>query len=47
MHIQNKMGIGLSNVNRRIQLIYGDRYGLNIYSELGKGTTVVMEIPRL
>lgn len=44
--IQHTMGIGLSNVNRRIQLIFGDRYGLHIYSELGQGTTVIMEIPK-
>lgn len=46
-NIPTKTGIGLSNVNRRIQLIFGDHYGLNIYSKQGQGTTVMMKIPRL
>lgn len=45
-HIRRGMGIGLSNVNRRIQIIYGERYGLAIDSIPGKGTTVTMIIPR-
>lgn len=37
--------IGLSNVNQRIQLMYGEHYGLIITSQAGKGTEVVMELP--
>src|SRR5690625_1103704 len=45
--INTKMGIGLSNVNRRIQLIYGNDYGLDVYSQIDVGTTVGIKMPRL
>lgn len=38
-------GYGLINVNQRIRLYYGQRYGLTIASEYGAGTTVSMTIP--
>lgn len=38
-------GIGLRNVNERIQLHYGDAYGLKLSSEPGKGTAVILEFP--
>ncbi len=38
-------GIGLKNVNQRIRLYYGESYGLNIESEPGKGTRVIIRIP--
>ena len=37
---------GLYNVNERIRLKFGDRYGLHIDSEYGKGTTVTILLPR-
>lgn len=37
--------IGLHNVNRRIQLMYGKEYGLDILSEENAGTTVRICIP--
>ena len=37
--------IGLYNAHRIIRLLYGKRYGLNITSEYGKGTIVVLTIP--
>lgn len=42
---EEKYGIGLFNVNERIQLTYGTAYGLQIYSEVGKGTTVEISHP--
>lgn len=39
-------GIGIGNVEDRIQLIYGLNYGLNIISEEGKGTTVSLLLPK-
>ncbi len=36
--------IGLKNINARIKLIYGKEYGINILSELGKGTDVIITI---
>ncbi|TFE23327.1 sensor histidine kinase [Cohnella luojiensis] len=37
--------IALYNVNRRIQLLYGDLYGIGIESQVGQGTTVTVRIP--
>jgi two-component system, sensor histidine kinase YesM len=38
-------GIGVKNVHERIQLIYGDPYGVAISSQLGEGTKVRITIP--
>lgn len=38
-------GYGIRNVRERIGLIYGDAYGVEISSETGKGTTVIIQIP--
>lgn len=38
-------GIGLKNANQRIKLIFGEEYGLDIYSEIDKGTRVCVRIP--
>ncbi|MBT2655219.1 sensor histidine kinase [Bacillus sp. ISL-18] len=38
-------GIGVRNVHERIQLIYGESYGVTITSELGKGTKVRVSLP--
>jgi len=38
-------GIGISNVNRRIKMIYGNDYGVDIISEIGKGTDVRIVLP--
>ncbi len=40
-----KGGIALLNVNSRIKLIFGDEYGVYIYSKLGAGTDVEITIP--
>lgn len=37
--------IGIYNVNKRIQLLYGREYGLKIDSEMGKGTKVILKLP--
>lgn len=37
--------IGLYNVQKRIQLIYGDSYGIEISSRQGKGTNIFIKIP--
>lgn len=37
--------IGIHNVHRRIQLNYGEGYGLSIVSRTGKGTTVTLRLP--
>ena len=38
-------GIGLKNVHERIQLYFGNSYGLEIYSELDEGTTIRIHMP--
>ncbi|MBO9606156.1 MAG: response regulator [Paenibacillaceae bacterium] len=38
-------GVGIGNVNRRLQLVYGD--GLDIRSTAGKGTQIRMHIPEV
>ena len=40
-----KGGYGLRNVNQRIKLTFGDKYGLHIDSELGTGTSVRIYLP--
>lgn len=36
---------GIKNINDRLKLFYGDKYGLTYKSEYGKGTTVEVRIP--
>ena len=42
----NKNGIGLINVDRRIKIKYGQNYGIKIDSILNKGTTVEIILPK-
>jgi len=37
--------IGLSNINSRMIILYGDKYGVRVDSEHGKGTAVVLRFP--
>lgn len=39
-------GIGLKNIDERIKMTFGKEYGIKIESQLGKGTTVIISIPR-
>lgn len=38
-------GIGLLNVHRRIRMVFGQQYGLQVESERGKGTKMIMTMP--
>ncbi len=38
-------GIGVNNVNDRIKMYYGEKYGLHIESEIYEGTKVSIKIP--
>ena len=40
-------GVGVSNVDERIKLSYGDEYGLEIESELEVGTTIRIILPKI
>ncbi len=42
---QRSTGIALPNVHKRIQLLYGEEYGVNVYSTPGQGTDVEITIP--
>lgn len=37
--------IGLSNVNQRINLMFGSQYGVTVKSKIGQGTTIELKIP--
>lgn len=38
-------GIALFNINNRIRLLFGENYGLHVYSMIGVGTDVCVRIP--
>jgi two-component system sensor histidine kinase YesM len=40
-------GIGIVNVHRRIQMVYGEAYGITVYSSPSQGTSIVMTMPRM
>lgn len=40
-------GYGVWNINERLKLTYGEKYGLSYSSEYGKGTTVTIKLPAL
>lgn len=44
--VGNTSHIGVVNVDSRIKLMYGAPYGIQIDSELGKGTKVTIKLPR-
>lgn len=43
--IHKNSSIGLMNINNRLKLKFGDSYGINIKSEINKGTTVEINLP--
>ena len=38
--------IGLTNVNKRIKMYHGEKYGLSVKSSVGKGTRIRITLPR-
>ena len=44
-HQQSKGGLALVNVDNRIQLLFGEEYGLHVYSVEGMGTDVEIVLP--
>lgn len=43
--LRSDLGIGVTNVNRRIQLLFGNQYGLDLSSRVNEGTTVSIILP--
>lgn len=39
-------GYGIKNVQERLQLLFGSEYGINIHSQPGIGTSVIVRIPQ-
>jgi two-component system sensor histidine kinase YesM len=37
--------IGISNIDKRVKILYGNEYGVNIISEVNKGTTTIITAP--
>ena len=46
-HPKNYSSYGIKNINERLVLNYGDKYGLKYSSALGKGTKVSITIPAI
>lgn len=46
-HVSSRRGsgIGVKNVNERIKLYFGEKYGLSIQSEPDEGTTIMIHLP--
>jgi two-component system sensor histidine kinase YesM len=44
---EQSTGFGLANVNKRLKLNYGSRYGLEIQSKKGEGTEIIITIPAI
>lgn len=44
-HNPHSRHIGLSNVHRRVQLLFGEEYGVEVNSAVGAGTTVTIRLP--
>ena len=42
---RKKGGFGLKNVDERLRLAYGPEYGIQVESEPGLGTTIVIHQP--
>ena len=41
----DSVGIGVKNVNDRLRIYFGEKYGISIKSELDEGTEVTVRIP--
>lgn len=42
---RNNDSIGIQNTDKRLRMIYGERYGISISSQVGEGTVVFIRIP--
>ncbi|HZG58135.1 sensor histidine kinase [Paenibacillus sp.] len=42
---RNHTSVGLMNVHKRVRILYGERYGINISGNPGEGTTILIRLP--
>jgi two-component system LytT family sensor kinase len=47
LHLFEQQGIGISNVNERLKVLYGNEFRLTIHSTPGQGTRTEIELPQL
>jgi two-component system sensor histidine kinase YesM len=40
-------GFGMANVEKRIKMQYGEKYGMTVESTFGEGTIVTVRIPKV
>lgn len=45
LNLEVTSGLGLLNTHKRIQLAYGDGYGIKIDSKFNEGTTILVRMP--
>lgn len=45
IQVNKPFGIGILNVHRRITIVFGDEYGIEIESKLNDSTTMIMKLP--
>jgi two-component system sensor histidine kinase YesM len=45
MRKQGHNNIGLINTHKRVKLVYGEPYGVDVESEFGAGAKVTLHIP--
>lgn len=44
--LDRSSSVGLGNIQARTRLLFGDKYGVSVHSELGEGSTVTLMVPR-
>ena len=44
--VESGNSIGIYNINARMKMLYGERYGLSVESVMGEGSCVFLRIPR-
>ncbi len=43
--MERDVGYGITNINKRIELMYGEQYGLSFRQNEGRGTCVEIRLP--
>ena len=43
----DQSGFGMANVEKRLEMLYGNKYGMTVKSDFGEGTVVTVRIPKV